>query len=253
MLLTCLQCAANWLVARRSLPGRRYRRRHRCKLINSPPASRLARQEPAHACTRRRIPAYIHHRHLITVQQPHAVLLQRITKLRQPAVLLKHGDARRERERENCRALTGTNQCLQRLNARDVVAGTIPLIYKRRWCAATKHHTTSSRNSSTTHARFCTTSTAPRSTARCRRTMMDDGKRVLLVVAQTALSYTNTSGVCVCIAASPPWVPFSNRSSAENGCSEDTFCGEAMLIFGSLKVHIVNLKFAPRYLKIWLR
>jgi hypothetical protein len=39
-----------------------------------------------------------------------------------------------------------------------------------------------------------------------------------------------------------------NRPATGNGCSEETFCGYAMLIFGSLKVHITNLKFAKKHL-----
>ena len=59
----------------------------------------------------------------------------------------------------------------------------------------------------------------------------------------------------------PEWETFQtpaeidclNRPATENGCSEETFCGKAMLIFGSLKVHIINLKFVQQHLKIRLR
>jgi hypothetical protein len=44
-----------------------------------------------------------------------------------------------------------------------------------------------------------------------------------------------------------------NQPTTGNGCSEETFCAYAMLIFGNLKVYIIKLKFAQKYLKIRLR
>jgi hypothetical protein len=67
--------------------------------------------------------------------------------------------------------------------------------------------------------------------------------------AQTTVLKTARRGLEVGDFQTPEEIDCQNRSSAENGCSDETFCAQAMLIFGSLEVCIVKLKFL-RYVSI---